>query len=147
MHTSDVEKADGSVSLDSGSTAYELDSSISNTSSDGLKSERFSLWKRVAEGLKGGETRGIDPVPIEERQSVSPSTSLHMLLLWFSMTLATNNIIVGSLGTFVMGLSFRDAAFCAVIGTVIGTSVVGYISTWGPRSGARTLVSCHQFLS
>lgn len=141
MHTKDIEKADGSDSLNSRSTAYEADTSTSNASSDILKPERPSLWQRLRVGLKGGETRGIDHVPENERHPVTPSTTLHMFLMWFSMTLATNNIVVGSLGTFVMGLSFSDAAFCAVIGSLIGTSIVAYVGTWGPRSGARTLVS------
>ncbi|KAJ5247199.1 hypothetical protein N7468_002182 [Penicillium chermesinum] len=62
------------------------------------------------------------------------------------MTLATNNIIVGSLGSFVMGLRFADAAFCAIIGCLLGTCTVGYISTWGPRSGARTLIATRYFM-
>jgi purine-cytosine permease-like protein len=67
-----------------------------------------------------------------------------MMLLWFSMSLATNNIVVGSMGTLVLGLSFKDAAICAVLGILVGTTTIGYMSTWGPRSGNRTLVSSYQ---
>lgn len=138
--SSDLEK--GSPSLQSVSQ-----SDLENTPTSELKdplpeSKPQSTWQRLISVLKGGgETRGIEPVPLEERQAVTASTSLHMLLMWFSMTLATNNIIVGSIGTFVLGLSFKDAALCAVFGNLLGVCTVGYVSTWGPVSGNRTLVN------
>lgn len=63
-----------------------------------------------------------------------------MMLTWFSMGMAINNIVTGSLGTLVMKLSFTDAALCVIFGTFLGGLGVGYMSTWGPRSGNRTLV-------
>lgn len=141
MNPPDVEKAPGSPSLHSASQS-ELESTPTKESHEPVfPSKSRSKFQRWLEGLKGVETRGIERVPPEEREPVTPSTTLHMLLMWFSMTLATNNIIVGSLGTLVMGLSFKDAAICAVLGNLLGTMSVGYMSTWGPRSGNRTLVS------
>lgn len=90
--------------------------------------------------IKGLETRGIEPVPVEERHGMHAATAVRMMCIWFSMTLATNNLIVGSLGTLVFRLSFTDAALCAVFGVILGNIAVAYISTWGPRSGNRTLV-------
>ena len=87
-----------------------------------------------------GENKRIERISPEEREPVTSSTTLHMLLMWFSMTLATNNIVVGSMGTLVLRLSFKDAALCGVFGCLLGTSVIGYISTFGPKSGIRTLV-------
>lgn len=63
------------------------------------------------------------------------------------MSLATNNIIVGSMGTLVLGLSFKDAAICAILGNLVGVTTIGYMSTWGPRSGNRTLVIFFSFSS
>lgn len=103
--------------------------------------EPQSLWQKCIASLKGGENRGIERIPPEEREPVTSSTTLHMFLMWFSMTLATNNIVVGSMGTLVLGLSFKDAALCGVFGCLLGTTIIGYISTWGPKSGNRTLVS------
>lgn len=138
MKAEDVEKA--SPSLHSVSH-FELENTPSSEISDPvLESKTQSRYQRWKASLKAGESRGIEPVPLEERQPVTPSTSLHMLLMWFSMTLATNNIIVGSLGTLVLGLSFKDAAISAVLGNLLGASTVAYMSTWGPRSGNRTLV-------
>lgn len=139
MTQEDVEKI--SSSLDSLSP-FELEETPSSEIKEpALGTTSRSRWDRVKASFKTAESRGLEPVPLEERQPVTPSTSLHMLLMWFSMSLATNNIIVGSIGTLVLGLSFKDAAICAVCGNMIGATSVGYMSTFGPRSGTRTLVS------
>lgn len=101
---------------------------------------RESKYQRWAANIKGLETRGIEPVPAEERCTGNGSVSLKMMLMWLSMGLSMNNVITGSLGTLALQLSFLDAALCAVFGNVLGCLAVGYISTWGPRSGNRTLV-------
>ncbi|KAL4872793.1 hypothetical protein BDV12DRAFT_210135 [Aspergillus spectabilis] len=107
--------------------------------SQSLQSHRHE-YQRWAEGVKGLETRGIEPVSMEERQKVSGSASFHILLTWFSMGMALNNMVVGTLGTVVLRLSFLDAALCAVFGNVLGCLAIGYMCTWGPRSGHRTLI-------
>ncbi|CAG8427253.1 unnamed protein product [Penicillium salamii] len=108
--------------------------------------EPQSIWQKCIASLKGGENRGIERIPPEEREPVTSSTTLHMFLMWFSMTLATNNIVVGSMGTLVLGLSFKDAALCGVFGCLLGTTIIGYISTWGPKSGNRTLIAARYFM-
>ncbi|KAJ5578081.1 uncharacterized protein N7459_007045 [Penicillium hispanicum] len=146
MKSDGVEKAHGTPSLHSVSQ-LELESSSSNAVTDlefGAKPE--SRYQRWIANLKSVETRGIEQVPLEERQPVTPSTWLHMLLMWFSMSLATNNLVVGSMSTLVMGLSFKDAAICAVLGVMLGASTVAYMSTWGPRSGNRTLIVARYFM-
>ena len=105
-----------------------------------LNASHRSRYQRWAGSIKGLEARGIEPIPLEERLKTSPSASFHMLLMWFSMGMALNNMVVGSLGTLVMKLSFADAALCAIFGNLLGGMAVGYMSTWGPRSGNRTLV-------
>lgn len=147
MKSQDVEKAHRSPSIGTSSN-FELDKSASNSSSNDTDlakpdPESQSRWRRFITALKNVESRGIGPIPIEEREEITTSTTLHMLLMWFSMTLATNNIIVGSMGTLVLGLSFRDAALCAVFGCFAGNCTVGYMSIWGPKSGNRTLVCLH----
>ncbi|GMF72740.1 unnamed protein product [Aspergillus oryzae] len=100
-----------------------------------LNGSHRSRYQRWAGSIKGLEARGIEPIPVEERLKTSPSASFHMLLMWFSMGMALNNMVVGSLGTLVMKLSFADAALCAIFGNLLGGMAVGYMSTWGPRSG------------
>ncbi|KAL3480150.1 hypothetical protein BJX99DRAFT_267108 [Aspergillus californicus] len=99
-----------------------------------------SKYQQWANNVKGLETRGIEPVPLEERQKVSASRSFNILLTWFSMGMALNNMVVGTIGTLVMQLSFRDAALCAVAGNLLGCIAIGYMCTWGPKSGHRTLI-------
>ncbi|KXG46411.1 Permease, cytosine/purines, uracil, thiamine, allantoin [Penicillium griseofulvum] len=143
----DVEKAHSSPTIES--LSFNLDKSASNSSSNDtdLKPEPVQTrWQRWIASMKNVESRGIEPIPIENREQITPSTILHMLLMWFSMTLATNNIVVGSMGTLVLGLSFRDAALCAVFGCLAGNCTVGFISIWGPRSGNRTLIVARYFM-
>lgn len=130
----DIEKAQ-TFSLQS----LHSESEDHSSSTDEIQESKYHRW---ATSIRGLETRGIGPVPIAERHKDGDngSASLSMALLWFSMTLATNDIIVGSIGTLVLELSFRDAALCAVFGNLLGAVAVGYISVWGPRSGNRTLV-------
>jgi len=145
MHPADIEKAHGSPSMHS-VTPFELESTHTESSHDAvleLKSQsKLERWL----SRFNVEIHGVERIPVNEREPVTASSSLHMFLMWFSMALATNNIIVGSLGTFLMGLSFKDAALCAVFGNLTGVVIVGYMSTWGPQSGNRTLVSCSALL-
>lgn len=99
-----------------------------------------SKYHRWALNVRGLELRGIEPVSLEERQAVSASASFHILLTWFSMGMALNTMVVGTVGTVVMKLSFLDAALCSIFGCSLGCVATGYICTWGPRSGHRTLV-------
>lgn len=145
MNSADIEKAHGWSS--NSPTHLELDNSAPTSpseASDLVKPDPIPLprsrWQRCIAGLKNGENRAIERVPPEEREVVTSSTMLHMFLMWFSMTLATNTIVVGSIGTLVLQLSFKDAAVCGVFGCLVGTSIIGYASTWGPKSGNRTLV-------
>ncbi|KAL4916207.1 hypothetical protein BDW62DRAFT_212086 [Aspergillus aurantiobrunneus] len=104
---------------------------------------RYQQW---AQNVKGLETRGIEPVSLEERQVVSASASFNILLTWFSMGMALNNMVVGTLGTVVMQLSFLDAALCAAFGNLLGCVAIGYMCTWGPKSGHRTLIVSRYFM-
>ncbi|KAJ5753153.1 hypothetical protein N7520_010070 [Penicillium odoratum] len=145
MHPADVEKTYGSPSLRCVSP-FELENIPTESSHDAvLEAKSQSKLERWLARFNV-ETRGIGRISVEEREPVTASTSLHMFLMWFSMALAINNIIVGSLGTHLLGLSFKDAALCAVFGNLTGVAVVGYMSTWGPRSGNRTLIVSRYFM-
>ncbi|KAF7589608.1 hypothetical protein BBP40_004022 [Aspergillus hancockii] len=111
-----------------------------------LNASHRSRYQRWAGSIKGLEARGIEPIPLEERLKTSPAVSLQMLLMWLSMGMALNNMVVGSLGTLVMKLSFADAALCVIFGNLLGGMTVGYMSTWGPRSGNRTLIVTRYFM-
>ena len=99
-----------------------------------------SRYEKWAENISGLEVRGIEPIPLEERRKPTAWAALEMLVMWFSMGMAINNITAGSMGTLVMKLSYKDAVICAICGNLLGNVAVGYMSTWGPRSGNRNLV-------
>ena len=91
------------------------------------------------------ESRGIERVPEEERyKKVGASDYMQMTLLWFSTNITANNIAVGMLGPADYGLGFTDSALCAAFGALLGAIGVGYVSTFGPASGNRTMV-CSSF--
>jgi NCS1 nucleoside transporter family len=69
-----------------------------------------------------------------------------MSLLWFSINLTANNIALGLLGPLVYDLGFTDSALCAVFGGLLGGAGAAYMSTWGPRSGNRTMVVARYFM-
>ncbi|RAH48196.1 uncharacterized protein BO95DRAFT_429586 [Aspergillus brunneoviolaceus CBS 621.78] len=108
--------------------------------------KRESRYQRWTRSIKGLETRGIEPVPLEERMKNTKFTSFEMFLTWLSMGMAMNNTITGSLGTLVMKLSFTDCALCVIFSTLLGSLAIGYMSTWGPQSGNRTLIVSRFFM-
>ncbi|GAB1212668.1 hypothetical protein ATERTT37_001813 [Aspergillus terreus] len=114
--------------------------------SPGYRTTLRSRYQRWARCIKGLENRGIEPIPLDERVKPDTKHIFHMFLMWFSMGMALNNIVVGSIGTLVMHLSFTDAALCAVFGNLLGGLAIGYMSTWGPRSGNRTLIVARYFM-
>ena len=86
------------------------------------------------------EARGIQRVEPHETNEMSWKNYLQAFLLWVSVNLAAVNITLGMLAPTVYGLSFKDAAFCAVFGSMLGSMAVAYIATWGPVSGNRTMI-------
>lgn len=87
------------------------------------------------------EARGIQRVEPCETHDLSWKRYMQVFLLWFSINLAAVNITLGMLAPTVYALSFKDAALCAVFGSLTGSLPVAYIATWGPVSGNRAMVS------
>ena len=86
------------------------------------------------------EARGIQRVEPEECHALTWKSYVQIFLLWLSINLAPVNFTLGMLAPTVYALSFKDAALCAVFGALLGSIGVGYIATFGPVSGNRTLV-------
>ena len=91
------------------------------------------------------EKRGFERVPTSERHEITPSKYLQMTLLWFSSNITANNIAVGMLGPLAYDLGFTDSALCAAFGAVLGSAGAAYMSTFGPESGNRTMVSTFEY--
>ena len=86
------------------------------------------------------EARGIQRVEPDERQALTWKGYVSIFCLWFTINLAPVNITLGMLASQVFALSFTDAALCAVFGALTGSLAVGYIATFGPVSGIRSMV-------
>ncbi|KAE8150532.1 hypothetical protein BDV25DRAFT_139767 [Aspergillus avenaceus] len=111
-----------------------------------VKKSKFQRYLELLSRISGVETRGIERVADDERQPLAPDTYTRIFLLWLSSALTGNNIIVGLYGPSLYGLDWNQAAACAVTGVTLGSMAVGYMSTWGPRTGNRTLIVTRFFL-
>jgi NCS1 family nucleobase:cation symporter-1 len=76
------------------------------------------------------ETHGIAPIPEDQRYG-SPA---RLFTVWFAPQVNMTGVFTGALA-IVLGLGFWLGLLAMVIGTVLGSLVVGYLSTWGPRTG------------
>ena len=80
------------------------------------------------------ETHGIAPVPPGNRYG----TARRLFTVWFAQQVNMTVIFTGSLAV-ALGLGFWLGLVAMVIGTVLGSVAVAYLSTWGPRTGTAQL--------
>lgn len=80
------------------------------------------------------ETHGIAPIPAENRYG----TARRLFTVWFAPQVNMTVIFTGTLA-IVLGLGFWLGMIAMIIGTVVGSLAVGYLSTWGPRTGTAQL--------
>jgi NCS1 family nucleobase:cation symporter-1 len=80
------------------------------------------------------ETHGIAPVPAGNRYG----TAGRLFTVWFAPQINLTVVFSGTLAV-ALGLGFWLGLLAMVIGTVLGALVVGYLSTWGPRTGTAQL--------
>src|SRR6478735_1585582 len=80
------------------------------------------------------ETHGIAPVPGDRRYG-SPR---RLFTVWFAPQVNMTGVFTGAIA-IVLGLGFWLGLLAMVLGTVLGSLVVGYLSTWGPRTGSAQL--------
>ncbi len=80
------------------------------------------------------ETHGIAPISGDHRYG-SPG---RLFTVWFAPQVNMSGVFTGTLA-IVLGLGFWLGLLAMVIGTVLGSLVVGYLSTWGPRTGTGQL--------
>ncbi|RDW62428.1 hypothetical protein BP6252_11861 [Coleophoma cylindrospora] len=106
--------------------------------------EALNLLQRYAnklDAIVGLEARGIERVPDElRRRKPAVWDYFQMGIIWFSANCTANNMTVGILGPLAYGLGLKDAMLCCTFGTIFGSACVGYIGSFGPISGNRTLV-------
>jgi NCS1 family nucleobase:cation symporter-1 len=80
------------------------------------------------------ETHGIAPVPEGNRYG----KPFRLFTVWFAPQMNMTGVFTGSLA-IVFGLGFWLGLLAMVIGTVLGSLPVAYLSTWGPRTGTGQL--------
>lgn len=108
----------------------------------------FQRYVNKLESLAGVEARGIERVTEEERVTKTRLADyLQMALIWFSSNITANNLTVGLLGPAAFYVGLRDAMIIAAFGSFVGSVGTGYISTFGPMSGNRTLVYVDPWVS
>lgn len=90
----------------------------------------------------GTEARGIERVPEDRRGTkISLMDYWQMGFVWFSSNCTALSIAIGLLGPKVFGLGLNDGLVLSVFATMLAALAVGYISTFGPASGNRTMVN------
>lgn len=80
------------------------------------------------------ETHGIAPVPPGNRYG----NARRLFTVWFAPQVNMTVVFAGTLAV-ILGLGFWLGLLAMVIGTVVGSLAVGYLSTWGPRTGTAQL--------
>ncbi|PVI02147.1 hypothetical protein DM02DRAFT_523479 [Periconia macrospinosa] len=100
------------------------------------------MWNRWERQLAeyNLEARGIQRVEPHERHDLQLLGYRQIIVFWFSINLAANNITLGMLGPAIFELGFLDSCLCSVFGMLVGSLAVAYIATFGPKSGNRTMI-------
>jgi len=99
-----------------------------------LRAETYSGRMPSRSGDLAVETHGIAPVPPTNRYG----TARRLFTVWFAPQVNMTVIFTGSLAV-ALGLGFWLGLAAMVIGTVLGSLAVAYLSTWGPRTGTAQL--------
>ena len=94
----------------------------------------FTGNRPTAAGDLSVETHGIAPIPEADRYG-RPG---RMFTVWFAPQVTMTGVFTGTLA-IVLGLGFWLGLLAMAIGTVLGSLVVAYLCTWGPRTGTAQL--------
>lgn len=101
-----------------------------------LTAESFTGRTPNGAGDLSVETHGIAPIPRDRRYG-SPR---RLFSVWFAPQVNMTGVFTGALA-IVLGLGFWLGLLAMVIGTLLGSLAVAYLSTWGPRTGTAQLPS------
>jgi nucleobase:cation symporter-1, NCS1 family len=106
----------------------------SGVTSSALNASTFSGRRPTGAGDLSVETHGIAPIGEDQRYG----RPARLFTVWFAPQVNMTGVFTGTLA-IVLGLGFWLGLLAMVIGTVLGSVVVAYLSTWGPRTGAGQL--------
>jgi NCS1 family nucleobase:cation symporter-1 len=99
-----------------------------------LSASAFSGHRPSGSGDLSVETQGIAPIAEDQRYG-RPE---RLFTVWFAPNITMTGVFTGTLA-IALGLGFWLGMLAMVIGTVLGSIVVAYLSTWGPRTGTAQL--------
>jgi NCS1 family nucleobase:cation symporter-1 len=99
-----------------------------------LNAPSFSGHTPSGTGDFSVETHGIAPV----RETQRYGSPRRLFSVWFAPQVNMTGVFTGALA-ITLGLGFWLGMLAMVIGTVLGSLLVGYLSTWGPRTGTAQL--------
>ena len=106
----------------------------SSRTGSALAAETYAGRMPAHSGDMAVETRGIAPIPSDNRYG----NARRLFTVWFAPQVNMTVVFTGTLAV-VLGLGFWLGLLAMVIGTVVGSVAVGYLSTWGPRTGTAQL--------
>ena len=107
---------------------------ISRLSTNPLTAATFTGHRPTGVGDMSVETHGITPIGTGQRYG----TPRRLFTVWFAPQVTMSGVFTGTLAV-VLGLGFWLGMLAMVIGTVLGSLVVAYLSPWGPRTGTGQL--------
>jgi NCS1 family nucleobase:cation symporter-1 len=99
-----------------------------------LTVEVFTGHRPSGAGDLSVETHGIAPVQEDQRYG----RPARMFTVWFAPQVTMTGVFTGTLA-IALGLGFWLGMLAMIIGTVLGSLVVAYLCTWGPRTGTAQL--------
>ncbi len=102
--------------------------------SSALSAPAFSGHRPTASGDLSIETHGIAPIGEDQRYG----RPARLFTVWFAPQVTMTGVFTGTLAV-ALGLGFWLGLAAMIIGTVLGSLPVAYLSTWGPRTGTPQL--------
>ena len=106
----------------------------SEAETSALNASAFSGHRPTRSGDLSVETHGIAPIGEDQRYG-RPG---RLFTVWFAPQVTMTGVFTGTLA-IALGLGFWLGMLAMLIGTVLGSLVVAYLSTWGPRTGTGQL--------
>jgi nucleobase:cation symporter-1, NCS1 family len=94
----------------------------------------FSGQRPRAAGDLSVETHGIAPIPEDQRYG----TPRRLFTVWFAPQVNMTGLFTGTLA-ILLGLGFWLGMLAMLVGTLLGSLLVAYLSTLGPRTGVGQL--------
>ncbi|KIL56924.1 hypothetical protein M378DRAFT_434337 [Amanita muscaria Koide BX008] len=115
----------------------DIENSEKSLDKESVNDERFlSQWTKRLLAL-GVESRGIRPVPPEER---TDTQLFKLFFIWFSVNCNALAFSSGTIGPVVYGLGLRDSCLTILFFDLLCFAPPAYFSTWGPKLGMRQMI-------